>query len=38
MQPMDASNLVNKHYTYCELAICRYGDERSLLTSVDFNG
>lgn len=34
---LNANNLTNKQYTYCEFAICRYGDERTLLTSVNFN-
>ncbi|VXC59267.1 Iron complex outermembrane receptor protein [Pseudomonas sp. 8Z] len=34
---LNANNLTNKQYTYCEFAICRYGDERTMLTSVNFN-
>ncbi|MEN2396416.1 TonB-dependent siderophore receptor [Pseudomonas halotolerans] len=33
---LNANNVTNKKYTYCEFAICRYGDERELVTSVNF--
>ncbi|OEC33772.1 TonB-dependent receptor [Pseudomonas sp. 21C1] len=33
---LNANNLTNKEYTYCEFASCRYGDERNMLTSVNF--
>ncbi|MNP11370.1 Ferrichrome-iron receptor precursor [compost metagenome] len=33
---LNANNVTNKKYTYCEAAICRYGDERELVTSVNF--
>lgn len=33
---LNANNVTNKNYTYCEFAICRYGDERELVTSVNF--
>ncbi|MBX8498586.1 TonB-dependent siderophore receptor [Pseudomonas lijiangensis] len=33
---INANNVTNKKYTYCEFAICRYGDERELVTSVNF--
>ncbi|SCW34721.1 MULTISPECIES: TonB-dependent siderophore receptor [unclassified Pseudomonas] len=33
---LNANNVTNKKYTYCEVAICRYGDERELVTSVNF--
>ena len=33
---LNANNVTNKKYTYCEFAICRYGDERELVTSVSF--
>ncbi len=33
---VNANNVTNKKYTYCEFAICRYGDERELVTSVNY--
>lgn len=33
---VNASNLTNKKYTYCEFAICRYGDERQVVSSVSY--
>lgn len=33
---LNANNVMNKKYTYCEFAVCRYGDERELVTSVSF--
>lgn len=33
---LNANNVTNKRYTYCEFAICRYGDERELVSSVSF--
>ncbi|WP_342651506.1 TonB-dependent receptor [Pseudomonas sp. REB1044] len=33
---INANNVTNKAYTYCEFAICRYGDEREVITSVNF--
>jgi iron complex outermembrane receptor protein len=33
---LNANNVTNKKYVYCEAAICRYGDERELVTSVNF--
>ncbi|ROL66300.1 TonB-dependent receptor [Pseudomonas chlororaphis] len=33
---VNANNLTNKRYTYCEFAICRYGDERQLVSSVTY--
>ncbi|WP_325951065.1 TonB-dependent siderophore receptor [Pseudomonas putida] len=34
---VNANNLTNKHYVYCEATTsCRYGDERELVTSVSF--
>ncbi|AXO88652.1 TonB-dependent siderophore receptor [Pseudomonas parafulva] len=33
---INANNVTNKAYTYCEFAICRYGDEREVVTSVNF--
>jgi outer membrane receptor protein involved in Fe transport len=33
---LNANNVTNKRYTYCEFAICRYGDERELISSVSF--
>ncbi|MGF0237904.1 TonB-dependent siderophore receptor [Rhodococcus sp. IEGM1300] len=34
---LNANNLTNKRYTYCEFAICRYGDERQLVSTVSYN-
>ncbi len=34
---VNASNLANKRYTQCSFSTCQYGDERTLLTSVNFN-
>lgn len=33
---LNANNLTDKEYTYCEFSICRYGDERNLLAAVNF--
>ncbi len=33
---VNANNVTNKQYVYCEAAICRYGDERELVTAVNF--
>jgi iron complex outermembrane receptor protein len=33
---VNANNLTDKRYTYCEFATCRYGDERELVTAVSF--
>ncbi|WP_434563295.1 TonB-dependent siderophore receptor [Pseudomonas sp. Z4-20] len=33
---LNANNVTNKKYVYCEAAVCRYGDERELVTSVNF--
>ncbi|AIR89688.1 TonB-dependent siderophore receptor [Pseudomonas cremoricolorata] len=33
---INANNVTNQQYTYCEYAICRYGDEREVVTSVNF--
>lgn len=34
---VNANNLTNKHYVYCETTTsCRYGDEREVVTSVSF--
>lgn len=33
---INANNVMNTQYTYCEFAICRYGDEREVVTSVNF--
>jgi iron complex outermembrane receptor protein len=33
---LNANNVTNEKYVYCEAAICRYGDERELVTSVNF--
>lgn len=33
---VNASNLTNKQYTYCEFAICRYGDERQVVSTVSY--
>lgn len=33
---LNANNLTDKEYTYCEFSSCRYGDERNMLTSVNF--
>lgn len=33
---LNANNLTNKQYTYCEFATCTYGDERQLVGSVNF--
>ncbi len=33
---LNANNVTNKRYTYCEFAICRYGDERQLVSSVTY--
>ncbi|MGE8361326.1 TonB-dependent receptor domain-containing protein [Pseudomonas sp.] len=33
---VNATNLANKEYTYCEFAICRYGDERQVVSSVSY--
>jgi iron complex outermembrane receptor protein len=30
------SNLTNKKFTYCEFAICRYGDERQLTSTLTY--
>lgn len=34
---VNASNLTNKHYVLCGDSTCQYGDERTLLTSLNFN-
>lgn len=34
---VNASNLTDKRYTQCGFSTCHYGDERTLLTSVNFN-
>lgn len=34
---VNASNLTDKRYAQCSFATCQYGDERTLLTSVNFN-
>ena len=34
---VNASNLTNKSYAQCSFSTCHYGDERTLLTSVNFN-
>lgn len=34
---VNASNLADKQYVQCGDTTCRYGDERTLLTSVNFN-
>lgn len=33
---LNANNVTNKRYTYCEFAICRYGDERQLVSSLTY--
>lgn len=33
---VNANNVTNKRYTYCEFAICRYGDERQLVSAVTY--
>lgn len=33
---VNANNVTNKRYTYCEAAICRYGDERQLVSSITY--
>ncbi|MCL6701731.1 TonB-dependent siderophore receptor [Pseudomonas sp. T1.Ur] len=33
---LNANNVTNKKYVYCEASTCRYGDERELVTSVNF--
>ncbi|OPA87388.1 TonB-dependent receptor [Pseudomonas fluorescens] len=33
---VNANNVTNKRYTYCEFAICRYGDERQLVSSLTY--
>lgn len=33
---LNANNLTNKRYTYCEFAICRYGDERQLVSTLSY--
>lgn len=33
---VNANNLANKKYTYCEFAICRYGDERQVVSAVSY--
>ncbi|TFW45122.1 TonB-dependent siderophore receptor [Pseudomonas fluorescens] len=33
---VNANNVTNKRYTYCEFAICRYGDERQLISSLTY--
>ncbi|MFL1387403.1 TonB-dependent siderophore receptor [Pseudomonas tritici] len=33
---LNANNVSNKRYTYCEFAICRYGDERQLVSSLTY--
>ncbi|MGE8498935.1 MAG: TonB-dependent siderophore receptor [Pseudomonas sp.] len=33
---VNATNLANKKYTYCEYAICRYGDERQVVSAVSY--
>ncbi|MDQ7984790.1 TonB-dependent siderophore receptor [Pseudomonas sp. G34] len=34
---VNASNLTDKRYAQCSFSTCHYGDERTLLTSVNFN-
>lgn len=34
---VNASNLTDKRYVQCGASTCNYGDERTLLTSVNFN-
>lgn len=34
---VNASNLTDKRYTQCGFSTCHYGDERTLLASVNFN-
>lgn len=34
---VNASNLTDKRYTQCSFSTCQYGDERTLLTSVNFS-
>ncbi|MFK3970426.1 TonB-dependent siderophore receptor [Pseudomonas sp. NPDC087358] len=34
---VNANNVTNKRYTYCEFAICRYGDERQLVSSLTYS-
>jgi len=34
---VNANNLTDKRYTQCSFSTCHYGDERTLLTSVNFN-
>jgi len=33
---INANNVTNKRYTYCEAAICRCGDERQLVSSITY--
>ena len=33
---VNANNVTNKRYTYCEFTICRYGDERQLVSAVTY--
>ena len=33
---VNANNVTHKRYTCCEVAICRYGDERQLVSSVTY--
>ena len=33
---LNANNVTNKRYTYCEFQICRYGDERQLISSLTY--
>ncbi|GAA0573398.1 TonB-dependent siderophore receptor [Halomonas salifodinae] len=33
---VNANNLADKQYTYCEFTICRYGDERQVAATVNF--
>ena len=32
----NVSNLANKQFTYCEFAICRYGDERQATATLSY--
>ncbi len=34
---VNANNLTDKRYAQCSFSTCHYGDERTLLTSVNFN-
>ncbi len=34
---VNASNLTDKRYAQCSFSTCHYGDERTLLTSINFN-